>query len=216
MSVNRQHDFKTPLSLIEVITQNAHERCIFVTACITANFLSYTKVNSLSPRNMVRTKTTKFRSSFHLESKWSSSGPYLTAYLSRLTSRFVLRFRHVLSNVLDSKHAISWKHFLRYWLFVREIHRSPVNYLHKGLWCGALMFSLICAWISGWVNKGEVGDVDVMKYRWYIRHIFPVTEAALFWSDARPPYWRRNIAVSFISIPGVNVACKMAAIWFEL
>ena len=26
---------------------------------------------------------------------------------------------------------------------------SPVNSQHKGQWCGALMFSLICVWING-------------------------------------------------------------------
>ena len=35
---------------------------------------------------------------------------------------------------------IKWKHFLRYWPFVRGIHRSPVNSPHKGQWRGALMF----------------------------------------------------------------------------
>ena len=44
---------------------------------------------------------------------------------------------------------IKWKHFPRYWPFVREIHRSPVNFPHKGQWRGALMFSLICARING-------------------------------------------------------------------
>ena len=39
---------------------------------------------------------------------------------------------------------IKWKHFPRYWPFVRGIHRSPVNFCHKGQWHGALMFSLIC------------------------------------------------------------------------
>ena len=42
---------------------------------------------------------------------------------------------------------IKWKHFPRYWPFVRGIHRSPVNSPHKGQWRGALMFSLICVWI---------------------------------------------------------------------
>ena len=36
--------------------------------------------------------------------------------------------------------------------------RSPVNSPHKGQWRGALMFSLICAWINGWVNNREAGD----------------------------------------------------------
>ena len=54
---------------------------------------------------------------------------------------------------------IKWKHFLRYWPFVRGIHRSPVNSPHKGQWCRALMFSLICIWINGWVNNAEAGDL---------------------------------------------------------
>ena len=54
--------------------------------------------------------------------------------------------------------AIIWKHFPRYWPFVRGIHRSPVNSTHKDQWRGALMFSLICTWINGWVNNGKAGD----------------------------------------------------------
>ena len=54
---------------------------------------------------------------------------------------------------------IKWKHFPRYWPFVRGIHRSPVNSRHKGQWRGALMFYLICARINGWVNNGEAGDL---------------------------------------------------------
>ena len=53
---------------------------------------------------------------------------------------------------------IKWKHFPPYWPFVRGIHRSPVNSPHKGQWRGALMFSLICVWINGWVNNRETGD----------------------------------------------------------
>ena len=29
----------------------------------------------------------------------------------------------------------------------------------RPVWRGALMFSLICAWINGWVNNGETGDL---------------------------------------------------------
>ena len=54
---------------------------------------------------------------------------------------------------------IKWKHFPRYWPFVRGIHRFPVKSPHKGQWRGALMFSLICVWINGWVNNGEAGDL---------------------------------------------------------
>ena len=58
---------------------------------------------------------------------------------------------------------IKWKHFPRNWLFVRGIHRSPVNSQHKGQWRGALM--------NGWVNnRGDLRrhrahyDVTVMDY----------------------------------------------------
>ena len=54
---------------------------------------------------------------------------------------------------------IKWKHFPRYWPFVRGIHRSSVNSPHKGQWRGALMFSLVCVWINGWVNNREAGDL---------------------------------------------------------
>ena len=54
---------------------------------------------------------------------------------------------------------IKWRHFPRYWPFVRGIHRSPVNSPHKGQWRGALMFSLVCVWINGWVNNREAGDL---------------------------------------------------------
>ena len=30
---------------------------------------------------------------------------------------------------------------------------------HKRQWCEALMSSLICAWINGWVNEDEAGDL---------------------------------------------------------
>ena len=59
---------------------------------------------------------------------------------------------------LISWNVFKWKHFPRYWSFVRGIRRSPVNSRHKCQW-RVLMFSLICAWINGWVNNGEAGDL---------------------------------------------------------
>ena len=43
------------------------------------------------------------------------------------------------------------------------ILRSSVNSPRKGQWRGALMFSLICAWINGWVNNGEAGDLRHLR-----------------------------------------------------
>ena len=60
-------------------------------------------------------------------------------------------------------HSAWWRHkmdtFSALLAFVRGSHRSPVNSPHKGKWRGALVFSLICAWINGWVNSGEAGDL---------------------------------------------------------
>ena len=44
-----------------------------------------------------------------------------------------------------------WNHFPLYWPFVLGIGLCDQ-------WRGALMFSLICAWINSWVNKREAGD----------------------------------------------------------
>ena len=42
---------------------------------------------------------------------------------------------------------IKWKHFPRYWPFLRAIYRST------------FMFSLICAWTNGWANNRDTGDL---------------------------------------------------------
>ena len=65
----------------------------------------------------------------------------------------------VLLMMVSHDDVINWKHFPRFWPLVRGIHRSPVNPSHKYQWREALMFSLICARINGWVNNGEAGDL---------------------------------------------------------
>ena len=62
-------------------------------------------------------------------------------------------------HVLCHDDVIRWKHFPRYWPFVRKIHRSSVNSPHKGQCRRALMFSLICARINGWITNRETGDL---------------------------------------------------------
>ena len=67
---------------------------------------------------------------------------------------------------------IKWKHFLHYWGFARGFHGSLLYSPHKGQWCRALRFSLICAWTNG-RDAGDrrchhaYYDVTVMNY-WYI------------------------------------------------
>ena len=81
---------------------------------------------------------------------------------------------------------IKWKHFRRYWPFVRGIHRSPVNSPHTGQWRGALMFSLICVWINGWVNNREAGDLR--RYR--VHYDVSVME---FFRSQYPVFWNERL-----------------------
>ena len=70
------------------------------------------------------------------------------------------------------------------------IHRPPVNSPHKGQWRGALVYSLICTRINGWVNNGEAGDLrrhrahhDVIVMRWLI-----LMTHRMFWKMPLPDY----------------------------
>ena len=85
---------------------------------------------------------------------------------------------------------------------MRWIHRSPVNSQHKGQWRGALMFSLICAWMNDWVNNGEAGDfrrhcahydVIVMKLSYQISSPGAYSQSMYSWLPED-----QNIADSFL------------------
>ena len=72
------------------------------------------------------------------------------------------------SNVGVHHDVIKWKHFPRYWPFVRRIHRLPVT-SDAELWC----FLWSMHWTNGWVNNREADDLgrhrayfDVIVMRW--------------------------------------------------
>ena len=56
-----------------------------------------------------------------------------------------------------------WRHQMEtfFALLALCVGNSPVTgeFPHKGQWRGALIFSLIWAWINGWVNNRDVGDL---------------------------------------------------------
>ena len=94
-----------------------------------------------------------------LVADWKASGT-----LSEVSAQLSLKVLtlETLRNIVDCfvhDDVIKSKHFPRYWPFVRGIHRYPVNSPHKGQWRGALMFSLNCVWINGWVNNREASDL---------------------------------------------------------
>ena len=76
-------------------------------------------------------------------------------------------------NGLSHDAVIKWKHFPRYWPFVRGIHRSTVNSPHKGMWSGFFMFSLICAWTNGCVNNRGAGDLRHTQANYGVTVITP-------------------------------------------
>ena len=73
--------------------------------------------------------------------------------------RYPLQFKQHIRNRKDHAHGfmkwkyhddvIKWKHFPRFWPFVRGIHQSPVDSPNKGQWQKAFIFSLICTWTKG-------------------------------------------------------------------
>ena len=109
---------------------------------------------------------------------------------------------------------IKWKHFPRYRPFVWGIHRSPGNSSHKGQWPGALMF-FICAWINGWVNNRQAGDLrrhrahnDVIVMEWgYCAQWFPLYEnsaapvTSYYRADSRfvPSQWETSLQSNTVS-----------------
>ena len=77
--------------------------------------------------------------------------------------------------------------------FVRGIHQSPVNSPHKGQWCRALMFSLICAWTTGsiclWFEMPwrslwhHCNDCDYKRLDYYQQILISDKYEAISWRD---------------------------------
>ena len=78
-----------------------------------------------------------------------------------------------------------WRHqmetFPRCWPFVRGIHRSPVNFPHKGQWHGVLIFSFICAWTNDWANNREAGDFRRHRAHYGVIVMFKINITLNFW-----------------------------------
>ena len=74
-------------------------------------------------------------------------------------------------------------------------HRSPVNSPHKGQWTRALMFSLIWAWINGWVNNREAGDLR-RHYAWrHCNEFNPLTFEIWYFSFISNCTWKPQLCL---------------------
>ena len=60
---------------------------------------------------------------------------------------------------------------------------------HKGQWRGALMFSLICARINGWVNNREAGDLRRHRAHCDVTIMLSLVHDVMAWKQLSP-YWR--------------------------
>ena len=114
---------------------------------------------------------------------WVKGMPNVTtfpprAFICQPGVRVSIRVWHRHCNLNWHDDVIKWKHYPRHWTFLWGIQRSPMNSPHKGQWLGALMFSLICAWINIWVNNREADDlkshgtyydVIVMYHYFYVK-----------------------------------------------
>ena len=114
---------------------------------------------------------------------------------------------------------IKWKHFSCYRPSVRGIHWSPVNSPHKGHWRGALMFSLICAWINKWVNNRAAGDLRRHRVHYDVTVMECHSRNNVKSSGTALTYWGRvtHICVSKLTITGSDNGLspdrRQAIIW---
>ena len=146
----------------------------------------------------------------HYSRKFAQRGPILVLYDCIFIYNSMIHIRWDQHWLHDD--VIEWEHFPRYWPFVRGIHQSVVNSPHKGQWCGASMFSLICAWINGWVNNHEAGDlrrhrahydVTVMlikHYNWACDEVFIIhTSPIIYRINTRDDLLLTRVNISFNS-----------------
>ena len=100
-----------------------------------------------------------------------------------------------------------WRHqmekFPHYWPFVWGINWSLANSPHKDQWYGALMLSLICAWINGWINNREAGD----SRRHHAHYDFNVTVMMGM-------MWQFNYCFSSHCDRCVNLQLEPLLLWF--
>ena len=70
-----------------------------------------------------------------------------------------------------------WRHQIE--TFSALLVICAVNSPHNCQWRGALMFSLICVWINGWVNNREVGDLRRYRAHYDVTAMYALLTTAM-------------------------------------
>ena len=76
---------------------------------------------------------------------------------------------------------------------------ESVNSPHKGQWGGALMFSLNCAWINGWVNNDDVGNLRRQVVRTAGQIIFSLSHLNIKHAGKPYPLYHVNLFDTLIT-----------------
>ena len=85
----------------------------------------------------------------------------------------------------DHDDVIKWKHFPRYWPFVRGIHRSPVNSPPQRPVTRSFDVFFDQSRINGWVNNGESGDLRRHRAHYDVN----VTLSPFGWTHIQNDAW---------------------------
>ena len=96
-------------------------------------------------------------------------------------------------------------------------HRSSVNSPHKGQWRIDLMCSLTCAWINGWVNNREAGELRLHCAHYDI--IVMTAIISILWNGDVLNFSRGNPMIFqlwemaenagiYFTFPHINSACE--------
>ena len=142
-----------------------------------------------------------------------------------------LLIHDLISSTNGIKRLLRWRVMVRPWwrhqmktfsallAMCAGIHRSPVSFSHKGQRCGALMFSLICAWINHCVNNGETGDLR--RYRAHYDVI--VMHFTSYWPGVIIPhaqrscwgvYWFHSVRPSVrLSVRPSRIPCPLCSVY---
>ena len=145
----------------------ALHRLIISTICVSCDISSVTPRYSLSSQHDGCWWLGTHSAPGHLQTLWAlaymNSNHCLNQWWHDSSLEIITKSKYDIEPSTHQADVIKWKHFPRYWPFVRGIYRSPVNSPHKGQWRGALVISLICVWMNDWANHPEAGDLR--RYR---------------------------------------------------
>ena len=140
---------------------------------------------------------------------WQSNAK--TPLMTELTEEYI--YHHASVSVLYDD-VIKSSQLLRYWPYVRDIHRAPVNSSHRGQWRGDLMFSFIYASINAGINNREAGDLRHHRAHWVFIGITEVSHMASGspfidrnWPWLPGTWWRKDLLPAYVIL---------LAMWGEL